>query len=450
VDTLFNNDGHLSASLDPRRNDMKAKKFLISQAYTTYNKGEVAIALSIIETIRRINPDAEISIMTPDPQQAARQYSKYNVKIYGRLFDVSVQNLRGIHKVIAFSKLITKVFLYLLSTKVNLPKHSKSKRTIDLFRDADVFIVAGGGTFGGSKYRSITGNLFPIFLAKTFGKKTMVFAPSVEPFTSHVVKLATRFAFNRADMITVREQFTFDQLKSLKIQVALHLTADPAFLIGHEPIEVGIRLLNEAGVPSKNGKLLIGMTIRDWSFPRQVNSQKKRIHYLDTIKQAMERILSDPNDSIVLFTTSIRPIANDDDRITAKRIRDLIREDFRERVFVLTEDYTPEETKAMIGAMDVFIATRFHSAVFALSMKIPVLMIATEPNKNVGLMEMLGLLDFTLDASSVTVDNILKIVNRLVNEREMITRRIEERLPDIKKRSLRNEDLLRELLLNHD
>ena len=413
-----------------------------------YNKGELAIAISIIETIRKLSPDAEISIMTPSPEQAEIKYSKYRVKVYPRLLEVSSQSNKGIGRVFDFSKLMLRAFSYLVRLKIdNFVFSSTSKVAFDLFRKADVVIIAGGGMFGGAKYRSLTGNLFPIYLAKKLGKKVMVYGPSVEPFTSKVVKVATRYTLNRADLITVREELTFDLLKSLRITAPLHLTAEPAFLIGNEPLNTGLSLLAEAGIPMATDRLMIGMTTRNWNFPREKDSSRKREMYLHTLQQTIEKILEARADAlIVIFNTSINASFEDDDRVIASQIRMKLRPNLRDRVYLLTGDYTPHETKAMIGNMKIFIATRFHSAVFALSMGIPLLMVAPEPHKNHGIMKMMGLTDYTMDASSVTPDKLFDMFDRLMSQRDQVAEHIKQRLSSVRELSLKNENHLKSLL----
>jgi polysaccharide pyruvyl transferase WcaK-like protein len=425
----------------------KPTRFLISQAYSTYNKGEVAIVISIIETIRRLCSNAEISIMTPAPEQAEKHYSKYGAKVYPRLLNSSSSS-KGVHRVIGYSKLAFKAFSYLACANINKNIHMDNAGRIafDLFFNADLVIIAGGGTFGGSKYRSLSGNLFPIYLAKKLGKRVIVYGPSVEPFTSKPVKMATRFVFNRADIITVRESLTFELLKSLKLKTRFYLTADPAFLIGNDPLDKGIALLRKAGVAT-NSKLLVGITIRDWNFPKEVNSATKRTQYLDAIRQTIQNILETKDDAIiVIFTTSINIPFNDDDRVIARQIKASIKDTVRNRVIILTRDYTPHQIKSMIGNMDVFIATRFHSAVFALSMNIPLMMVATEPHKNRGIMEMMNLAEYTLDASEVTSDALFATFNKLIDNQHSIAEQIAERLPLIKAQSMKNGQFLEELL----
>ena len=421
--------------------EQPARKFLITQAYSTYNKGEAAIAIGIIETIKHFFPDSEIAILSPMPNEDSRHYSKHDVRNYERLLNTVGQRRKGIGGVRAFGAILLKAVIYMIHAKTHnrLPLRGKTKLALDIFRQADVVIIGGGGMFGGNKLRSIAGNLFPIILAKQFGKKVIVNAPSVEPFTSSIVRVATKFAFNKADIITVREHYSFSLLRSLGVKKPIYLTADPAFLAGHESLEKGAELLLAAGVPRhRNGKLRIGMTIRDFRFPGQTDAEIKCRNYLGAISSAIERILSETDVEIVLFATAINTAFNDDDRITSNQIRNSISENLKSRVCVLTQNYTPEEIKAMIGNMDIFVATRTHSAIFAYTMNIPVLNIACETHKNHGIMEMMDLGDYILDASAISTEKLVRAILRLIEERNFIAERISERLPIVKNMSLEN------------
>jgi colanic acid/amylovoran biosynthesis protein len=420
---------------------------LITQAYSTYNKGTAAIAIGIINTIRTFFPDSEITIVSPAPVEEARHYSKYGVKNYERLLNIAPQRHRGSKKILAFGELILKGLIYLLNAKIGgrFPLNPKTKFVLELFRKTDIVIIGGGGMFGGNKFRSIAGNLFPILLAKQFGKKVIIYAPTVEPFTSKIVKLATKFAFNKADIITVREQYTFNLLKSLGIKRPFYMTADPAFLVDHESLDRGLELLHLFGV-SGNKKLRIGMTIRDFDFPGEPNGDGIRLQYLRAISSAIERILSETDWEIIVFTTSINTDFGDDDRTISVKIRESISENLRNRIFVLTDDYTPEETKAMIGNTDVFVATRTHSGIFAFTMNVPLLNIACEPHKNHGIMEIMGLGNYVLDASNISADTLVAAIYKMVNERDLIGEKIKERLPAVRNKSLENGKFLLSLL----
>jgi colanic acid/amylovoran biosynthesis protein len=418
-------------------------KFLISQANSFYNKGEAAIGISIVKTIRGMYPDAEINFLSSDPEAASRILSRYGVRSYERLLNTHKRKYKGSKKILYLTELASKAVSVMISSKINL-LNKNEKVVLDLIRDSDILVIGGGGMFGGNKYRSISSNLLPLYVAKKLGKKAMVYSPSVEPFTSRIVRLATRIAFNKADVITVREKYTVDLLRDLKVTTPIYLTADPAFLIDNEPIEIGFSLLAKARVPA-DGRLRIGVTIRDWHFPGEADAGIKQANYQRAIRDSIENIIKELNAIIVLFTTSINA-PYDDDRDISTKIRDSLSEEQKKSVYVLVEDYTPEETKAMIGTMDIFVATRTHSAIFALTMNTPLLHISCEPNKNHGIIESLGLEDYLLDASTISTDSLVQRIRQLVNERTIIAQRIKKEIPIVKAKSMENGKILNALV----
>jgi len=115
----------------------------------------------------------------------------------------------------------------------------------------------------------------------------------------------------------------------------------------------------------------------------------------------------------------------------------------------LTENYSPQQTKSMIGTLDMFIATRLHSGVFALSMNIPTLVIGFE-QKSWGFMEMFGLQDYVLDINTITAEQIVSSFNKLLKVRNEVIQRIKEKLPTVKNKAEQNGELIEKLLNEND
>lgn len=300
---------------------------------------------------------------------------------------------------------------------------------------------------GGKKYGSILVDLFPMYLGKLLRKKVMVYAPSVEPFSSNIVRSLTKLTFNKVDVISVREEYSLQTLNNLKLNKPVHLTADPAFLVGNESRETGLRLLEEAGVPKGTG-LRIGITIRNGNLAPDPTGKKTAFQrYVGAHVSMIEKILVETDAIVVLFTTSISNIFTpyDDDRIISLKIRDNLSEPSKQRVHVLTKDYTPEQTKAMIGTMDAFVATRTHSGIFALSTGVPLLAIAYE-YKTPGIMKMIGLQDRVLDINRITEEELISSVRALLKEREKVAQTIKKRLPVVQREAARNADFVVDLL----
>jgi colanic acid/amylovoran biosynthesis protein len=341
-------------------------------------------------------------------------------------------------------------FLYILWAKINFKLDERHETVLKLFREADVVIVGGGGSYGARKMGSVFIDLFPMYFAKTLGKKVMVYAPSVEPFKSQLLKKFSCFVLNRVDVITVREEYSFDVLKKLKLKTPVHVTADPAFLVGYESNQRGLMLFQEANIPT-NTHLRIGMTIKNGPLPSTISNDYSNKtpyqKYFNAHVDAIKRILAETDAIVVLFTTSIFNgfTSYDDDRIISQRVRDAVPESLRNRIFVLMQNYTPEETKAMIGMMDVFIATRTHSGIFAMSMNVPLLAISYEFKTN-GILKMMDLEDQILDIKSLTAEELVSSLHKLIQKRQLVAQRIQKRLPVVQSHALRNGEFVDQLL----
>jgi len=95
--------------------------------------------------------------------------------------------------------------------------------------------------------------------------------------------------------------------------------------------------------------------------------------------------------------------------------------------------------------MDVFIGKRLHSCIFALSMNVPSIVIGYE-KKAWGIMKMLDNEDFVVDVNSMTADQLVDLVKKLLLEKKQISKHLSQKIPQIKKEAMRNGDLLEKLL----
>lgn len=418
----------------------KYLRFLITDVNTSFNKGDLAIIIGFLKTLRENYPDSEIDVLTLTPQEDAKYYAKYKVNVHGRLFTHDQKHISKYNLLVVYT---LKMILFLCWSKIHfipIPKHEK--KILMLYNDADLIISCGGGTLGSNALVSITKSLFPMYLAKKLGKKVFISAQSIELFKSQLIKNLTKFVLNKVDLITVREKYSLELLKNIGIKKPFFLTADTAFLVGHESVETGKLLLKTANVPC-DSKLRIGMTVMKWRFPGE-NGDVKFLEYVNTIVQAIEEIL-EKTDSIIVFFPNVIFSPKEDDREIAVKIKEMVKETMTTRLHVLTGNYSPEELKAMIGTMDIFIGTRIHSNIFATTMFVPTITIAYE-KKHYGIMEMTGLEEYVLDISNFTSSQIIHLTDRLIQNRETLRNRLKEKIPIIQNEAIKNIQMVTSLL----
>ena len=294
--------------------------------------------------------------------------------------------------------------------------------TLKAYAEANIILSCGGGYLGGYHVGLLV-HLYRIYLGKLLKKPVVLFCLSVEPCESTIIKIATRFALNRVDLIIVREKLSQAYLQRLGIKTPIYLGADSAFILpDYLPPETDSRLIKE-GVRKKAGELLVGISVRDWHFPQhRGQARRKASNYFSAMVEAIRYLISERGAKVAFFPMVIYPPL-DDDRVLSQKLAAAVGSD---RVMVLTGDYSLEELGAMIGSMDLFISARLHGAIFAAITGVPTLGIAGEHHKFKGILGMLGVGEYVLPIEDLAAGDIITKVDSLLGKkgeiREMLLR----------------------------
>ena len=413
-------------------------KILITNAWTWYNKGDAAIVIGMIQSLRKYIPDADITILSSTPKVDGEKYRKYNVKVLSNLLFVSPEDNSS--QLIKAAKLLPKILGYSLWAKLRFPVNSTEKAILNAYADADIVLSCGGGFLGGYEIGSLL-HVYRIYFAKLLGKPTIIYGQSVEPFGDKLISMATKFILNRVDLITVREKISLNYLKSLNIKPKVILTADSGFLLKSISPHESQKLLAEQGICEKQ-RPLVGITVRRWNFPGHGDARLRFANYLEVITRTTQWLISNMKATVVFFPEVIYP-PKGDDRIVSNEVASRIENN--QNIRVLTKDYSPQELKGMIGQMDLFIGTRMHSNIFALSMGIPTIAISYE-NKTDGIMKMLGMSGYVLDIADLMLDDMISAIKMAVSNRNSIKQELERKIPEIENLALHNAKLVKTFL----
>jgi colanic acid/amylovoran biosynthesis protein len=89
---------------------------------------------------------------------------------------------------------------------------------------------------------------------------------------------------------------------------------------------------------------------------------------------------------------------------------------------------SPAVLKGAYRSLDLLVATRMHSAIFALSSGVPTLAIGYL-HKSLGIMEMLDVARHVVDIDTISTEQILQAFDTLWAERSDIRRHLNTRIP---------------------
>jgi polysaccharide pyruvyl transferase CsaB len=216
------------------------KKIVISGYYGFGNTGDEAVLAGILATFRILRLDADVTVLSADPERTKREHPGVQAVHRFRLADVKGS-----------------------------------------LRQADLFISGGGSLLQDvTSARSTLYYLFILKLAQHYRVPTVIYAQGVGPLNRLIIRKSAAHILNRTRAITVRDADSKDLLESMGVKIPVDVTADPAFLV--EPdLDEAADLLDHMGLLDKK---LIGISLRPWKSNRWLKSA------LDGISSACSEI----------------------------------------------------------------------------------------------------------------------------------------------------------------
>ncbi len=420
-------------------------RILITNAWSWLNKGDAAIVITMAQAFRKYIPQAEICILSYTVGEDSRRYEQYNIRVLNglrffggrggsrlvRLFDVLYY---------WFTIGLWAVGYRLLGRNTRWLK-GKRGEVLDWYATADIIVSCGGEVlWGGLSYMLF--NLSEIFLGKLLGKPVVIYSQSVGPFRGRIHEWVVRAFLNRADLITLRETVSERYLKEIGVSKPPTLvTADSAFLLQPIAAPRAKELLAKEGIDSD--RPLVGMTLRWWGFPGSTDGERRFRNYIEVMSRIADYVISKLDATIVFMPQVIVPSLEEDDRLVAKEVFELI--NHKARFKLLSENYSPEELKGIIGQTSLFIGTRMHSNIFATSMYVPTVAIGYR-HKTEGIMAMLGLEEYVCEIATLKFEELATKIDRAWRNRREISQGLAGRIKRVQEQALLNAKLVGDII----
>ncbi len=416
------------------KDKVDCKKITILNMSDPCNKGDLAILENTLGLLRKYCCDPDISVINVD----------YSLKEITELegFDSLRSMLANRHfgaffprifkNASKFADLINGIKYLLLSwwilfwtvmlgEKAQMFTMGYYKHSFNAIKNADIIILKGGSylySYGGIKgsmflYRMI----FPSILSILLNKKVIALGHSVGPIVGYTQRRISRWTLNKFACIVAREEISYNflinvlKLKKEKIM----LLPDLAFWKNRDEVTSEFTLsqiLEKEDIKFENSAdLKIGITVRDWNFPLRGEAERLFENYITSIVESIKYVCSQYSASCFIM-----PHAQKDLPI-GKQVYSMTKSF---NVFLLKGDYSPATMRKIYGEMDLFVGTRIHSNIFAISEGVPTVAIAYQIPKGFGIISMVGLEKYILDIAKIRSSDLVKKINRLLQNREEI------------------------------
>jgi colanic acid/amylovoran biosynthesis protein len=295
--------------------------------------------------------------------------------------------------------------------------------------EADIVVSSAGNFLYSSGYVGLAFlvSIYTMAYALLAGKPLYNMPQSIGPLRRRWEKRLMRWIVVRMPLFLVREAISQQQLEEIGAwHAGCRLVPDLAFALQPASRATGEQLLRRNGIVPGTGPLL-GVTLINWGAQKlQFRGQQL---YETSVAEAIRAFVGEQGGRCVLFAQVRGPSAVEDDLVPARRVRDMLC-DLGDAVVLVEDKVSPAELKAAYGCMDLFMGTRLHSNIFALSELVPALTIQYQP-KTAGVLRLLGLEQWVILIEDASEERLRASLSRLWTERETVRAYLQQRLPPI-------------------
>ena len=404
---------------------------LVTGAYCALNKGDAALRLGGLPSIKEFIPDAEFTIMTLFPEIDSKIYKD------GKVIRAIDSPLKAVSAVIRCGT--WKVLHDYLSLKYGIVDKILNTDEIKEYINSDIVVdISGDSISEVTGFRGTIYHFLHVWLALTLNKPTIVYAQSVGPFK--YTKPIAKNLLNKVDLITLRGKISYDYLKEMDInRPPMYLTADLAFLMMPASKERIDRIFSNFEI---KGNSFVGMSISNM-IATHYGLKTNYANYTKLMVDTIDYMVKNLNVVVILIPHVTGPKEEFDDRVISEDVYNNIKN--KNKVILIKEDFTPQEMWGIIGRCDLFIGARMHACIGALSMCVPTINISYHHKSN-EIMAMFELEKNVINAQEANYDDLISRINDTWTNRKEIKEKISSKIYDIKKMAILNAEYLKNFL----
>lgn len=427
-------------------------RILIAENIPSLNKGEETILDGMLESFRLLG-EVKVSMVSDSPEIDIPRYGhKIEVINLRELFPLKINLDRRFNRIFtSFLVILQHLFFLILYKLLNKKALLFTKAKIwQTYLNSDVIIVGHDGVFGLDFYGPICFYIpFISLFTKMLNKPCVFYGGSISLRASFIKKIL-RFFLDKMDLITLREDISYENLKEYKLRnKKVFVTADPAILLKPSTSKRVEEIMNIEGI-SKLDKPLIGFTVTKkvacHSSLRFSDINKQYHNHIQTIAQTVDNIIEKFDATVIFVPHCIGPGNDLDDRIIYKDIFQICRR--KENIKIIINEYSAAELKGLIGRFDLFIGERIHSVVNAMTMHVPSIVLSLSNDKRLGIINMFNQENIVCHVEMLTTENLISKIEYVWQNKLKIENDLKTRVKEISERSLYNAKLLKKVLNN--
>ena len=429
---------------------------LITNFHSCCNAGDRAILAVTLRQIAQTYPHARVTVAANDidhyqtiaHEQVVASFYPWAIQPDA---DGKAQLLRWVTPIYAVVLVLLAVVYRLTHVRLQPWRDAQCRRTLAAYYDADVIMACGGGYLFAS---AEAGSWFLILwliaaFGRMLGKPSVLLPQSIGPLGAPWQCRLVRWLVNRSVITLVREQTSYEFLRQIGADdKKFRIHPDIAFDFGGEltsddrpptTAEQSVVVAPPSAPRSTLHTPRIGLTLLNWV--AQGNHGFEQNGY-EAAAIALINHIGAQGGKVYLFAQVRGPFHADDDRVVARRI------------LAQVNPAHVEWCESVVGSealidqyaeMDAFVATRLHSAIFAMNRGVPTLVVGYL-HKSMGVLRALDMLQWCIQIDQVNAINLIERFDALMQQRTAVLAHMQRILPQTQQDAAHTIQLVRAAL----
>lgn len=372
-------------------------KLLILGNHTCGNRGDSAILRGLLDAINTLSPEAEVDVMSRYPVSSSWLLNRpvMGDPLYLQMkAHNNAPGMVGRVKKVLRRRYQHQVLLSRVTDSGKLRNIAIAQGFTDFVRllsDYDAIIQVGGSFFVDLYGVTQFEHALCTFMAK---KPIYMVGHSVGPFQAPAFNQMANYVFGHCDALFLRESVSLDLMKRSDIDTSkVEKGVDTAWLVDHHNDSFDASYAVQHWLNVAQQQKTVAITLRELApFDKRLGTTQEA--YEKAFAGVVNRIIASGWQVMALSTCTGIDSYNKDDRMVALNLRDHIQDP--SRYHVVMDELNDLEMGKLLGACDLTVGTRLHSAIISMNFGTPAIAINYE-HKSAGIMQQLGMPEMAVD-----------------------------------------------------
>lgn len=412
---------------------------LLGASLDTGNLGVRALAESSIKCILYRWPNAEVTLLG-----SGREDGEYRLHLFGRQIRVRILPIRFCKNmflpnhfwILLFYTLVLKLLpgTRLRDAVVNSNPYFKRMVESDFVAD-----ISGGDSFSDIYgMRRFIMRFLCKWLIIQMGKEIILLPQTYGPFKRHMAKLIGRYVLKHASVVFTRDhngvEYVRDFLNNPSVNGKIRFAPDVAFVLdSHESENIDVGSLKNARTADA---VVVGLNVSGLLFNggyTKDNMFGLRTGYRQVIYSIIDLLMKSERVLVLLVPHVFGPTGSvESDRDACLQVYNALNIKYKERIFMAGGEYNHNGIKYIIGMCNLFIGSRMHACIAAMSQCIPAIGLAYS-KKYQGVFQSIGTEKLVIDMRQKRLGEILDTITEVFEERKVITEHLKKVVPEVQK-----------------